>query len=109
MFDHVSIGVRDIANAKSFYDATLKPLRFTCLSADETSLGYGKEAPAFWILKSESPVPDDPKSGSIPASRRRTGRAYRPSMPRRSRMAAGTTASPVRARTMVRAITRLSS
>jgi len=63
MFDHVSIGVRDIAKAKSFYDAALKPLGFTCLSADETSLGYGKEAPALWILKAESPVRDDSKSG----------------------------------------------
>ena len=63
MFDHVSIGVRDIAKAKAFYDAALKPLGFTCLSADEASLGYGKEAPGFWILKAESPVPDDPKSG----------------------------------------------
>ena len=63
MFDHVSIGVRDIAKAKAFYDAALKPLGFTCLSADEASLGYGKEAPGFWILKAERPVPDDPKSG----------------------------------------------
>jgi catechol 2,3-dioxygenase-like lactoylglutathione lyase family enzyme len=63
MFDHVSIGVRDIAKAKTFYDAVLKPLGFSCLSADETSLGYGKEAPSFWILKVEHPVPDDPASG----------------------------------------------
>jgi catechol 2,3-dioxygenase-like lactoylglutathione lyase family enzyme len=47
MFDHISIGVRDIAKAKEFYDATLKPLGLTCLSADETSLGYGKEAVGF--------------------------------------------------------------
>ena len=26
MFDHISIGVRDIAKAKAFYDAALKPL-----------------------------------------------------------------------------------
>jgi catechol 2,3-dioxygenase-like lactoylglutathione lyase family enzyme len=49
MFDHISIGVRDIAKAKAFYDAALKPLGLTCLSADETSLGYGKEAAGFWI------------------------------------------------------------
>ena len=63
MFDHVSIGVRDVAKAKAFYDAALKPLGLTCLSADETSLGYGKDSPRFWILKAEHPVPDDPKSG----------------------------------------------
>jgi catechol 2,3-dioxygenase-like lactoylglutathione lyase family enzyme len=63
MFDHISIGVRDIAKAKAFYDAALKPLGFTCLSADETSLGYGHEAVGFWIIAAERPVPDDPKSG----------------------------------------------
>ncbi len=63
MLDHVSIGVRDIAKAKAFYDAALKPLEFTCLSADETSLGYGKKAVGFWIISAERPVADDPKSG----------------------------------------------
>ena len=63
MFDHVSIGVRDVAKAKAFYDAALKPLEFTCLSADATSLGYGGKAVGFWILSAERPVADDPKSG----------------------------------------------
>jgi catechol 2,3-dioxygenase-like lactoylglutathione lyase family enzyme len=63
MFDHISIGVRDIAKAKAFYDAALKPLGFSCLSADETSLGYGGKAVGLWIGASEHPVPDDPKSG----------------------------------------------
>jgi catechol 2,3-dioxygenase-like lactoylglutathione lyase family enzyme len=63
MFDHVSIGVRDITKAKAFYDAALKPLEFSCLSADETSLGYGKNAVRFWIISAERPVADDPKSG----------------------------------------------
>src|ERR1700691_1919903 len=63
MFDHMSIGVRDIAKAKAFYDAALKPLGLTCLSADETSLGYGGEAARFWVNAAEHPVPDDPKSG----------------------------------------------
>jgi catechol 2,3-dioxygenase-like lactoylglutathione lyase family enzyme len=63
MFDHISIGVGDIAKARAFYDAALRPLGITCLSADDTSLGYGKEAPGLWILKAEHPVPDDPKSG----------------------------------------------
>jgi catechol 2,3-dioxygenase-like lactoylglutathione lyase family enzyme len=63
MFDHISIGVRDVAKAKAFYDAALKPLGLTCLSADETSLGYGKEAAGFWVNAAERPVADDPKSG----------------------------------------------
>jgi catechol 2,3-dioxygenase-like lactoylglutathione lyase family enzyme len=63
MLDHVSIGVRDIAKAKGFYDAALKPLGIACLSADEGSLGYGKEGVGFWINSAERPVADDPKSG----------------------------------------------
>jgi catechol 2,3-dioxygenase-like lactoylglutathione lyase family enzyme len=63
MFDHISIGVRDIAKAKAFYDAALKPLGFACLSADETSLGYGDKAVGLWIGAAERPVADDPKSG----------------------------------------------
>lgn len=63
MLDHVSIGVRDIAKAKGFYDAAMKPLGFACLSSDDGSLGYGKEAARFWIYAAEHPVPDDPRSG----------------------------------------------
>ena len=63
MIDHVSIGVRDIAKAKKFYDAALKPLGYECLSPGDTSLGYGKDAAVFWLLASESPVPADMKSG----------------------------------------------
>jgi catechol 2,3-dioxygenase-like lactoylglutathione lyase family enzyme len=63
MLDHVSIGVRDVAKAKRFYDAAMTPLGYACLSADEGSLGYGKEGVVFWINSAERPVVDDPKSG----------------------------------------------
>jgi len=63
MLNHVSIGVRDIAKAKTFYDAALKPLGLKCLSADETSLGYGDDSALFWVLLAEHPVADDAKSG----------------------------------------------
>ncbi len=63
MIDHVSIGVHDIARTKRFYDAALKPLGYSCLSAGDTSLGYGKDAVGFWISTSKSPVPSDPASG----------------------------------------------
>ena len=63
MLNHVSIGVRDIAKAKAFYDAALKPLGLKCLSADETSLGYGDKSAFYWVLLAEHPVADDPKSG----------------------------------------------
>jgi catechol 2,3-dioxygenase-like lactoylglutathione lyase family enzyme len=63
MINHVSIGVRDIATTKSFYDAVLGPLGYSCLSAGETSLGYGADGIEFWIGASTSPVPADPNSG----------------------------------------------
>jgi catechol 2,3-dioxygenase-like lactoylglutathione lyase family enzyme len=63
MINHVSIGVRDIARAKRFYDAALKPLGYTCLSQGDTSLGYGDGSVALWISRAESPVPADAKSG----------------------------------------------
>ena len=61
MFDHISIGVRDIARSQAFYDSALQAIGYKRLSED--SLGYGKEAVAFWIGLTNSPVPDDSKSG----------------------------------------------
>src|SRR5215510_6610895 len=63
MLNHISIGVSDIAKTKRFYDAALKPLGYACLSEGETSLGYGKDAVALWILAANQPVPADEKSG----------------------------------------------
>jgi len=63
MIDHVSIGVRDVAKTKRFYDAALKPLGYQCLSEGKDSLGYGRGAVALWISTAEHPVPPDMKSG----------------------------------------------
>ena len=63
MIDHLSIGVRDIPRAKKFYDATLQPLGYSCLSAGDDSLGYGEKAAAFWISATQHPVPADERSG----------------------------------------------
>ena len=63
MIDHISIGVRDVAAAKTFYDAALAPLGYTCLSASDTSVGYGRDAVAFWVGAAERPVPADAASG----------------------------------------------
>ncbi len=63
MLNHISIGVRDIARTKRFYDAALKPLGYACLSEGETSLGYGRDAVAFWISATDKPVPADAASG----------------------------------------------
>lgn len=63
MLNHISIGVRDIARTKAFYDAALKPLGYKALSDGETSLGYGKDAVVLWISKTDAPVPADERSG----------------------------------------------
>ncbi len=63
MIDHLSIGVRDAARAKRFYDAALAPLGYQCLSAGEGWLGYGDSAVSLWISVVERPVPPDDKSG----------------------------------------------
>jgi catechol 2,3-dioxygenase-like lactoylglutathione lyase family enzyme len=63
MIDHVSIGVRNVAASKRFYDAALQALGYQCLSESPGSLGYGANAPAFWINATDRPVPPEPQSG----------------------------------------------
>jgi catechol 2,3-dioxygenase-like lactoylglutathione lyase family enzyme len=63
MIDHVSIGARDIAKTRAFYDAALAPLGYTRLSSGESSLGYGKDSVQFWISATSTPVVADPNSG----------------------------------------------
>lgn len=63
MLNHVSIGVRDIGKAQKFYDAVLKPLGYRCLSSNPDSLGYGKDAVAFWVLRVNAPVSPNTESG----------------------------------------------
>jgi catechol 2,3-dioxygenase-like lactoylglutathione lyase family enzyme len=63
MLDHVSIGVKEIARAKKFYDRALKPLGLSALYAEGGSLGYGGAAIFFWVSEAEAPVPANPKSG----------------------------------------------
>ncbi|MGH7153850.1 MAG: VOC family protein [Acetobacteraceae bacterium] len=63
MLDHVSIGVRNIAASRRFYDAALAPLGYTCLHPGETSAGYGAGQAAYWLMATEHPVPADDRSG----------------------------------------------
>jgi catechol 2,3-dioxygenase-like lactoylglutathione lyase family enzyme len=63
MFDHISIGVADLARTKRFYDAALKPLGYTCLRDGADMLGYGAKDVALWIGPAKRPVPADPESG----------------------------------------------
>jgi catechol 2,3-dioxygenase-like lactoylglutathione lyase family enzyme len=63
MLDHISIGVRDIKRARSFYEAALAPLGYTCVSDYGTTLGYGDRQAELWISEAKKPVPPDPESG----------------------------------------------
>ena len=63
MFDHISLGVADIARAKAFYDAALEPLGHSRLSQSADSLGYGRDGVGLWLLLAASPVRPDPQSG----------------------------------------------
>lgn len=63
MFDHISIGVADIARSRKFYDAALKPLGISLLSDGESSLGYGEKAVQLWLGATAKPVKADVESG----------------------------------------------
>ena len=51
MLDHVSIGTSNLARARKFYDAALRPLGFKLVWQIPGSYGYGpsKDQPRFWI------------------------------------------------------------
>jgi catechol 2,3-dioxygenase-like lactoylglutathione lyase family enzyme len=54
MLHHVSVGVRDVARAASFYDPVLKALgykRVMDFSPGAIAYGESKERPEFWIGK----------------------------------------------------------
>lgn len=63
MIDHLSLGVRDIAQARHSCDAVLAPLGHHCLGADAGSLGYRDETVRLRVLKVDRPVQADPRSG----------------------------------------------
>jgi catechol 2,3-dioxygenase-like lactoylglutathione lyase family enzyme len=50
MLDHVSIGVRDVKQAKRFYDAALKPLGLTVVRSGDAWAAFGTgQHTEFWI------------------------------------------------------------
>ena len=57
MIDHLSLGVRDLARARAFYDAVLAPLGYRRVFDLEDASGYGRPDPhplkeqalPFWI------------------------------------------------------------
>lgn len=63
MLNHVSIGVKDLAMSRRFYDAALEPLGYKRLVEGAEYLGYGSTSPEFWVLAVKHPVPADKESG----------------------------------------------
>jgi catechol 2,3-dioxygenase-like lactoylglutathione lyase family enzyme len=63
MFDHLSIGVRDVPAAIAFYRAALAPLGYHCLDEGDGYAGFGAEQPQFWLNATDHPIPADPRSG----------------------------------------------
>jgi catechol 2,3-dioxygenase-like lactoylglutathione lyase family enzyme len=52
MIDHVSVTVRDLGKAKSFYTALLAPLGLAKLREwPDAAVGFGKKYPEFWLNK----------------------------------------------------------
>jgi catechol 2,3-dioxygenase-like lactoylglutathione lyase family enzyme len=51
MFDHLSIGVRDLATARRFYDAFFAPLGASLAGATDAELSYGPggDSPQFYL------------------------------------------------------------
>ena len=63
MIDHVSIPVHDLARSTALYARVLAPLGLTQLVARETTAGFGKTYPEFW-LNARAEVPIDPNTGA---------------------------------------------
>ncbi|HET7804699.1 MAG TPA: VOC family protein [Pseudolabrys sp.] len=64
MIDHISIAVRDIKAAESFYTALLAPLGLSKLREwPDAAIGYGKTYPEFWINRRPDMAPVARDSG----------------------------------------------
>ena len=65
MIDHISIAVRDLKAAESFYNALLAPLGLTKLREwPDAAVGYGKTYPEFWINCRADMAPVAAESGA---------------------------------------------
>jgi len=60
MLDHIAIQVRDIGAATAFYDAVFAPLGYRRLMDFGGVIGYGEDAPSFWVGVAEAAGPGLP-------------------------------------------------
>jgi catechol 2,3-dioxygenase-like lactoylglutathione lyase family enzyme len=55
MFDHVSVGVDDVAKARLIYDKAMAVLGLRPIfELGEFAVAYGTEFPSFWVQKPEN-------------------------------------------------------
>ncbi|MHA1164472.1 MAG: VOC family protein [Alphaproteobacteria bacterium] len=58
MIDHVSIPVSDLPRATAFYEKLLGALGHTKLAEQETTIGFGRKYPEFWLnLRKDESAP----------------------------------------------------
>jgi len=62
MIDHVSVPVRNLAEAAAFYTEVLAPLGYTRLVERPATVGFGKRYPELWLnlRPGLGPAPADP-------------------------------------------------
>jgi catechol 2,3-dioxygenase-like lactoylglutathione lyase family enzyme len=63
MIDHVSVAVRDLAAATTFYDAVLEVLDYQRLDNRPHTVGWGKKYSDFWINLRPNMAAVPPDSG----------------------------------------------
>jgi len=64
MIDHVSVAVRDLGKAQTFYSAVLAPLGFAKPREwPDAAVGFGKKHPEFWLNKRRAMEEVAPESG----------------------------------------------
>src|SRR5712691_4036916 len=72
MIDHVSVGVRDLAQAARFYQAVLGAIGYERLEVRPHTIGFGKKYPEFWINLRAAMPPVAADSGAHVGLRVRT-------------------------------------
>ena len=56
MFDHLGIAVTDLERSRAFYAAALAPLGIGERTHSESLVGFGRDAPRFWITAPAPPT-----------------------------------------------------
>jgi catechol 2,3-dioxygenase-like lactoylglutathione lyase family enzyme len=63
MLNHISIGVKDLAKSRNFYDAVLEPLGYKCVFESAEWLGYGTAGPEFCLVAVDHTIASGKDSG----------------------------------------------